>query len=293
LVELPGVPEAFTLFRRPLYHIPYRPDLAEKQQEKLTQALKDWREDPEDIGRIIQLGRQYAYMGQYRRAIAIFTMGLERDPEDPWLYRHRAHRFLTLRLFDHAIEDSHLAVKHMTGKPDEVEYSGLPGSEHLEIYSLHTNTYYHMGLAYYAKGELKEAAEIFRKLIEAARNDDHTIMGAYWLYMILRRLGEEEEASALLETITADMEIHVSSNYHHCLLAHKGEMDAEEILRAAREVSPLGVTASGNGIANWYRFNGQEERYVELLKEVVSTDAWSGFGYIIAEADLYRMGEKP
>ncbi|MBC8497935.1 hypothetical protein H8D40_03035, partial [Candidatus Bathyarchaeota archaeon] len=65
------------------------------------------------------------------------------------------------------------------------------------------------------------------------------------------------------------------------------------ILSAAREESSLGVTASGNGIANWFRFNGQEERYVELLKEVVSTDAWSGFGYIIAEADLHRMGETP
>lgn len=293
MVELPGIPEAFTLFRRPLYHIPYRPDLGEKQQDKLDQALKDWREDPEDVERIIELGRQYAYMGQYRRAIAIFTMGLEKAPEDPWLYRHRAHRFLTLRLFDHAIEDSHLAVKHMTGKPDEIEYSGLPGSEHLKIYSLHTNTYYHMGLAYYARGELKEAAEAFRNLINVARNDDHTVMGAYWLYMILKRLGEEEEASTLLESITADMEIHVSANYHHCLLAHKGEMDAEEILRAAREESHLGVTASGNGIANWYKLNGQEGKYVALLREVVSTDAWSGFGYIIAEADLYRMGATP
>ena len=287
------MPEAFTLFRRPLYHIPYRPDLAKKQQEKLDQALKDWREDPENVERLIQLGRQYAYMGQYRRAVAIFTMGLERAPEDPWLYRHRAHRFLTLRLFDHAIEDSKLAVMYMMGKPDEVEYSGLPGSEHLEIYSLHTNTYYHLGLAHYAKGELREAAGSFRRLIEAARNDDHTVMGAYWLYMILRRLGEEEEASALLESITPGMEIHVSSNYHHCLLAHKGEMDAEAILNAAREESHLGVTASGNGIANWYKLKGQEGKYVALLREVVSTDAWSGFGYIIAEADLYRMGETP
>ena len=293
MVELPGVPEAFTLFRRPLYHIPYRPDLAEKQQEKLEKALRDWREYPEDVERVIELGRQYAYMGQYRRAIAVFTMGLEKAPEDPWLYRHRAHRFLTLGLFDHAIEDSLLAVRYMTGRPDEVERSGLPGSEHLEIYSLHTNTYYHMGLAYYAKGELGEAADSFRALIEAARNDDHVVMGAYWLYMILRRMGEEGEASTLLETITADMEIHVSANYHHCLLAHRGEMDAEDILSAAREESHLGVTASGNGIANWFRFNSQEERYVELLKEVVSTDAWSGFGYIIAEADLYRMGERP
>ena len=65
------MPEAFTLFRRPLYHIPYRPDLAKKQEEKLTQALKDWEENPDDVERIIQLGRQYAYMGQYRRAIAI------------------------------------------------------------------------------------------------------------------------------------------------------------------------------------------------------------------------------
>ena len=291
--ELPGVPEAFSLFRRPLFNIPYRPELAEKQAEKLAQALKDWEADPEDVERVIWLGRQYAYMGQYRKAVAIFTMGMEMDPGNPWLYRHRAHRFLTLRLFDHAVEDSKIAIDLMKGRPDEVEYSGLPGSEELEIYSLYTNTYYHMGLAYYAKGELQEAADSFRALIEAARNDDHTVMGAYWLYMILRRLGEEEEAATLLESITADMEIFVSSNYHHVLLAHKGERNAENILREAREESHLGVTASGNGVANWFKFNGDEDRYVELLREVVSTDAWSGFGYIIAEADLHRIGLEP
>ena len=291
--ELPKVPEAFSLFKKPLYTIPYRPELAKKQKEKLERAKEEWMEDPDDVDKIIWLGRMYAYMGEYRKGIAVFSMGLDKYPTNAELYRHRAHRFLTLRLFDHAVTDSHLAIKHMKENPDKVEHSGLPGSEHLEIYSLYTNTYYHLGLTHYAKGCLEEAATAFKDLIDVARNDDHIIMGAYWLYMILKRQDKHEEASRLLNKVSPNMDIIVSPNYHHCLLAHKGEMDAEEILRAAREESHLGVTASGNGIANWYLFNGEREKYVELLREVVSTDAWSGFGYIIAESDLKRQGLSP
>lgn len=291
--ELPKVPEAFSLFRKPLYTIPYRPDLAKGQEEKLERAKEEWIKDPDDTDKIIWLGRMYAYMGEYRKGIAVFSIGLEKHPTNAELYRHRAHRFLTLRLFDHAITDSHLAIKYMKENPDKVEYSGLPGSEHLEIYSLYTNTYYHLGLAFYSKGELEEAATAFRDLIDVARNDDHIIMGAYWLYMILKRQDKHAEASQLLDRVSPDMDIVVSPNYHHCLLAHKGEMDAEEILGAAREESHLGVTASGNGIANWYLFNSEKEKYIKLLREVVSTDAWSGFGYIIAEADLERQGLSP
>ena len=48
--------------------------------------------------------------------------------------------------------------------------------------------------------------------------------------------------------------------------------------------------ASRSGFENLRR---SEEKYIQLLKEVVSTDAWSGFGYIIAEADLKRQGLSP
>jgi len=289
-MSLPGIPEAFSLYKKPLYVIPYRPDLAEGQQKKLDKAIQDFKEDQKNVENYIWLGRQLAYMGRYREGIATFTMGLEKYPEDAELYRHRAHRFLTLRLFDHAVTDSILSIKYMMKAPDKIEYSGIPIHETLEIYSLYTNTYYHLGLTYYAQNELEKAEKTFQNLMDVAMNDDHIIMGAYWRHMILHRLGRKMKADDLLATIQADMDVIVAPNYHQVLLAHKGEMDPEDILKKGREESHLGITASGNGIANYYLIHGDKDKYIEILREVVSTDAWSGFGYIIAEADLKRQG---
>jgi hypothetical protein len=33
-----------------------------------------------------------------------------------------------------------------------------------------------------------------------------------------------------------------------------------------------------------------EERGVAVLREILASGAWAGFGYIAAEADLHRLG---
>jgi len=167
-MSLPGIPEAFSLYKKPLYVIPYRPDLAEGLRKKLEKAIRDFEEDQDNVENYIWLGRQLAYNGRYREGIAVYTMGLEKYPENAELYRHRAHRFLTLRLFDHAVTDSMQSIRYMMEAPDKIEYSGLPGHENYEIYSLYTNTYYHLGLTYYALGEYEKAETTFQSLIDVA-----------------------------------------------------------------------------------------------------------------------------
>lgn len=50
-------------------------------------------------------GRERPGIGQYMEAAAIFTSGIEKHPDNPKLYRHRSHRFITLRRFGLAVRD--------------------------------------------------------------------------------------------------------------------------------------------------------------------------------------------
>jgi predicted Zn-dependent protease len=51
------------------------------------------------------------------------------------------------------------------------------------------------------------------------------------------------------------------------------------------EDNPTGA-AIMYGAANWHYYSGEPDKADEMLRELVSTDSWSAFGYIAAEADL-------
>jgi tetratricopeptide (TPR) repeat protein len=87
--KLPEVPEAFSLFGVPLNEQPPGPEIVEKQRALYEEALRNWERMPEDADSIIWLGRRTAYLGRIREAAAIFSLGVETHPDDPWMKRHR------------------------------------------------------------------------------------------------------------------------------------------------------------------------------------------------------------
>jgi hypothetical protein len=192
-------------------------------------------------------------------------------------------------MFDYSILDSEKAVDMMLEKPDFVEPSGLAGAEKTTEYTFYTNVYYHLGLAYMLKGDLLNARKAFDDLLDVGVNDDHIIMSCYWNYIILKRLGYEKEAKEILGYVKPDMVCSVSGGYYECLKMFKGELEPEDIIGDKGEDDQLSLVTTGFGVANEYKFRGNHNKYVEILKRVVSTNAWSGFGYISAEVDLKRI----
>ena len=73
-------------------------DALEQQQKLYDQALKEFKASPDNPETIVWLGRRTAYLGRHREAIAIFTYGIQKFPNDPQMYRHRGHRFITISL---------------------------------------------------------------------------------------------------------------------------------------------------------------------------------------------------
>ena len=118
-------------------------------------------EKPNAADSIIWLGRRMAYLGRYKDAVRVFSSGSVLFRNDARFFRHRGHRYLTLRCFDDAIRDFERAAELIKGKPDEVEPDGLPNAKNIPTSTLQSNIWYHLGLAYYLKGDFVKALNTF------------------------------------------------------------------------------------------------------------------------------------
>ncbi len=293
VVDLPGEAEAFSLFGEPLFRAPLRPETLEAQTGLYEEALRGYEAAPDDVDALVWMGRRTAYLGRYREAAAVFSLGVGRFPDEPKFLRHRGHRFISLRRFDLAIDDLARAAELVQGKPDEVEPDGMPNERGIPVSSLHFNIWYHLGLARYLSGDLEGALEAYRECMAVSEIPDKRVATAHWLYMALRRLGRVEEAEAALEGIDEGMDIIENQSYHDCLMMYLGARTPEALLEEARGAGALGLVTTGYGVACWYLYSGQEERGVAVLREILASGAWAGFGYIVAEADLHRLGLEP
>ena len=287
---LPGEPEAFNIYGEPLYRSPMRDDIYEAQKIRYDEAYENYVNDPNDADNIIWLGRRTAYLGRYREACAIFSIGAEKHPEDPRFPRHRGHRFITMRLFDRAIEDFEKAEKLMDSSANEIEPDGIPNERNQPVSSLQTNVWYHLGLGYYLTGEYEKAEKVYEKGINAWDIPDNYASFANWYYQTLRFLGKDEKARKLIEKASPDMDLIENGMYLNLLLVFKGELPIEELEKEMRSSGELGLVTLGYGIAAWYLINEEKEKAISLLKEIVSIKGWAGFGYIAAEAMYKKLG---
>jgi tetratricopeptide (TPR) repeat protein len=282
--------EATSLLGKPLY----RPVLDEKMriefEQKLSQAKNDYAKNPDDADAIIWLGRRTAYLGRYRESIDIYTRGLAKHQRNPKLYRHRGHRYLTIREIDKAIQDFQRAAELIQGRKDEIEPDGLPNPKNIPTSTLNTNILYHLGLAYYLKGDFPQAEGAYRKCLKFIKNDDMLVAVTHWLYMTLRRQGKKEEAEKLLQPIRSKMNIIEDFDYHALVLLYKGERKAEDLLQSAKIQGLAGATVA-YGVGNWYFYNDQKEKALMTFRRIIEGKEWASFGYLAGEAELARMKE--
>lgn len=260
-------------------------ELAQEQEARLAEARADLEANPDDAMSHIWVGRRTAYLGRYRESIEIFTAALEQFPEEPRLYRHRGHRYITVRELDNAIADLAKAVELLRDREPEVEPDGLPNAENIPLGTTHTSAYYHLGLAHYLKGDFEAAAATYHEGLEYSENDDMDVAFMYWLVMTLQRLGRDDEANEVLAGISRDMKLIENADYQRLLLLFKGETTAEELLGADEDLS---AATLGYGVGYHRMANGDEARAMETFKGVVDGDTWAAFGYIASEAELAR-----
>ncbi len=273
-----------SLLGKPLTAPAIAPEARARMESQLVTARLAWEKNPADPDALIWMGRRAAYLGRYREAIAIFTDGITRHPGDARMYRHRGHRHLTVREIDRGIADLEKAAALIAGRSDQVEPDGQPNARNIPTSTLHSNTYYHLALGYYLKGDFDRAAETWIKARDVVRNADNLVAASHWLYLSLRRAGRTADAAAVLTPILPVLEVIENGSYHQLLLMYKGEKTPEDVLKAAPEGS--GGSAMRYGVSAWHLINGRRRDAESLWASILSGEDWPSFGYLAAEAEV-------
>ena len=286
---LPSLPEgaqAISLLGDTLYLPVLSDDVREKYEENLSDAKAAYQADSNNVEAIIWLGRRTAYLGEYRAAIDIYSKGIKKYPNESRLYRHRGHRFITVRQLTNAISDFEQAARLVKGTEDKVEPDGLPNARNIPTSTLHFNIWYHLGLAYYLQGKFEQALDAYQQCMKVSTNPDAMAATSHWLYMTLRRLSRDEQAEQVLETINAEMDIIENQSYHRLLLFYKGEISQDSLM--SKSADALDNATIGYGLGNWHFYNGNRDEAKQIFQKITQGTQWAEFGYIAAEADLKR-----
>lgn len=258
-------------------------------EKNLEDAEAVHLEKPNEADSILWLGRRTAYLGRYKNAVRIFSSGAVLFKDDARFYRHRGHRYLTLRCFDDAIRDFERAVRLTQGKPDEIEPDGLPNSQNIPTSTLKANIWYHLGLAQYLKGDFVRALQAYEEAQKVSSNNDMRVATTYWHYMTLRRLGKKKEAKKILKAFAGKIEVIENGDYLKLIRLNRGEIQAETLLSEIRgDANTLESASLGYGIGNYFLYNGDKEKAMTIFRKIVAGNQWASFGYVAAEVELNR-----
>ena len=258
------------------------PDINDgKSFEQFKSAQINYFENKNSPEALIWYGRRVAYLGYYKEAITIFTLGIKNFPNDARFYRHRGHRYISTRQYDNAINDFKKALQLIDGAQDQIEPDGLPNNQNIPLTTLHGNIWYHLGLAYYLKNDMDNASLAFNDRSVTHKYDDNIVSSAHWLYMIYKRQNKIDESNRVLEKISMDMDIIENMSYHQTSLFHKGLIQESEV-----EIDEVALYS----IANWYIYEKKDtlkaKEYYEMLFE--NGNPYS-FAYLAGEADFVRI----
>jgi tetratricopeptide (TPR) repeat protein len=263
-----------------------------KMFDNYKKAKKQFEDLPNSVEAIIWYGRRTAYLGHFKNAISIYTEGIKKFPEEARLYRHRGHRYITTRSYDKAIEDFKTAAKLMKDKPNQIEPDGLPNAKNIPISTLKGNIWYHLGLAYYLKGDFENALWAYRQRDAVNTNNDNIVSEGHWLYMILKRMGRDNEAKTEIESITLDLDIIENVNYHKMCLFYKG-------LLKIKDLKIMGDGSSSDdvflyGIGNWYLYQKNDTtKAKKYFKRLLESGNPFSFAYLAAESDWEQLFKRP
>jgi len=286
--ESPGKPEFVSLLGRPLFASPPGGNSA-KLEANLAAARAELQVDPNNPVKIVWVGRRLGYLWRVHDAIEVYSKGIEAHPAYAPLYRHRGHRYITLRQFDRAAADLERAAALIEGKADEVEEDGQPNARNIPLTSTAFNVWYHLALARYLQGDFEAALRGWRETLKHCRGyDDNVVAVTDWMYMTLRRLGREAEAAALLGNIKPGWEMIENTAYYRRLLMYKGLLQPDELLKI-ENAGELDVATYGYGVGNWHLYNGDRARAIEVFERVAAGPYWPAFGYVSAEVELARL----
>ena len=227
---------------------------------------------------------------RFSESLPLYTRGMDEYPGDVRFPRYRGHRFISTRKFDFAIADLKRAA---------------------EIAPVSFDVSFHLGLAYYLRGDYNHAAREYQRCLTLAAqpkpqfmrgmpvdwrpcqglDDNARVAITEWAWRANRRAGKTEEAEKLLATITDSMKVTDNHAYYSTLLLYKGLRTEADTLAVPPDRNTLATVSYGVGM--WHWMAGRKEQACAAWERAASGENWSAFGFIAAETELARGVCKP
>lgn len=220
---------------------------------------------PANIENYVQLGIAQSGARQFREAIATFSRGLERAPDNAVLLRWRGHRYLSVREFDRAVADL------------------TRGSR---IDSTLYGIWYHLGVVRFAEGDFAGAVDAFGHAQRRAPDPAELAGATDWLWMSLSRAGRHAEAQAMLARRLDSPA--VTNAYARRLRLYRGEIRPDEVFTPA-DTADVQIATLSYGLGNWYLVKGDTASARRHFEHSVKSGGWPGFGFIVSESELRRL----
>ena len=236
---------------------------------------------PEREDSHIWLGRRLGYLTRYGEAVEVFTKALERFPDSYKLLRFRGRHLARNRQFDRAIADYRRAAELVEGIQDSYEPDGIINARHQYLGSYRSNIHYYLGQTSWAVGDYQATFDgMSRAAAEPlVQHDDRRVATGFWLYLALRKLGNHEEAQAVVDAIPEGLDLVENHDYYLGVRLFKGTLSEEELLSFAGLNSTFGA-------AMVHLIEGRNDKAEQMLQDLV---AGSSQGYWPAETELLQL----
>lgn len=243
--------------------------------------------DPRSADLLLAAARARDAVLRFSESIPLYTRGLGENPNDVRFLRYRGHRFISTRKFDFAVADLKKAAELAPASFDVV---------------------YHLGLAFYLRGDFNHAAREYQRCLAMASrpkpdflkgmpagwracyamDDDSRVAITEWTWRAFRRAGKPDEAAKLLATISETMSVKENQSYFKTLLLYKG------VAKSAAGDGGNAVPTIGYGVGLWHHLNGRRDQAcAEWQRAAADSENWSAFGLIAAEIEIARGLCKP
>jgi tetratricopeptide (TPR) repeat protein len=292
--EMAGATFAVTLNGKRLHEIPEPDSIKMKYKADLDAARIYYLGHLNEARGYLMYGAECIKSGLVENAIQVLSKGIDQFPDVADLFLYRGIAKVTGRQFSDAINDFWKAGKAVEGKKNVKGLLDKTEEQKKIDASLHYEIYMWMGLAFQGQSDFSNAEKMYEVCGDFSTNSDLYCMAYYWQYQAYKRVGKEEDAARILQTVEPGMFITpVTKPYLDALLYYKGSLKENELVdlnsTPQSSVEARDWTIKAYAIAVKSYLEKKNDKYLQTLDKIIAIPFWNQMAFIAAEADFHKM----